>query len=303
MLFAIRPAQPADADELLALFDAAEREARHEVVDESERQRVARLRTSTSAEDVDAAWRPLVAHDSHTVAYGALTLPDEAGGTATGEVVVDPDHRLMGVGAELAGRLEDIARADGAGRFAVWARAGETSHAFAEALGYEVDRRLDVLGRPADDVEVTDPPDGVTLRSYRPGTDDADVIAVLNDAFADHPDPAWTPVRLQERRSRPWFDADGVVVAEDREGVVGVHWTKDRGEGVAEVHILGVARRGHGGGLGRALLLEGLRRMHAGGAHEVLLWMEADNEPARRLYRSVGFTHRWSMVSFARDLD
>jgi mycothiol synthase len=300
--FNISPATPGDAADTLALIERVEDAAGHEVVDEGERQRVEELADAAATSEVDGAWRPLVARDGHgLVGFASTVLPDQHAGTATGEIVVDPDSQRTGIGTALVRGLEALA-ADGAGRLSVWARAGDVSRGFASSLGYTVDRQLDILGRRAAPVPEPAPPEGIALRSYRPGDDDTGVVAVLNSAFADHPDPDWTVERLARRRRRVWFDPDGLVVAEDADGIVGVHWTKERAEGVGEVHLLGVMPRAHGTGLGRALLYEGLARMQQRGATDVLLWMEHDNVPARRLYDSVGFEPRWSIASFARDL-
>lgn len=302
MAFSTSPATPGDAADILALIERVEDATGHEVIDEGERQRVEELRTAATTAEVDGDWRVLVARDDHgLVGFASTVLPDQHGGTATGEIVVAPDRQRRGIGTALVRELEALA-ADGASRLSVWARAGDVSRAFAASLGYAVDRQLDILGRRAAPVPEPDPPAGVSLRSYRPGVDDDGVVAVLNSAFADHPDPDWTVERLAQRRRRAWFDPDGLVVAEDADGIAGLHWTKDRGDDVGEVHLLGVAPRAHGTGLGRALLYEGLAWMQQQGATDVLLWMEHDNVPARRLYESVGFEPRWVIASFARAL-
>ncbi len=56
------------------------------------------------------------------------------------------------------------------------------------------------------------------------------------------------------------------------------------------MYVLGVDPSGQGLGLGGVLLDRGLAHLHARGCTEVLLYVEADNTVARRLYERSGFT-------------
>ena len=55
-------------------------------------------------------------------------------------------------------------------------------------------------------------------------------------------------------------------------------------------------------GLGRTLTLAGLHHLGSRGAREVLLYVESDNTPARKVYERLGFTHAASdtHVQFTR---
>jgi mycothiol synthase len=66
---------------------------------------------------------------------------------------------------------------------------------------------------------------------------------------------------------------------------------------VGEVYVIGVAPSAQGTGLGRALLSAGLCHLRSRGLTQVLLYVEADNTPAVRMYERQGFTHD------ARDTD
>ena len=58
-------------------------------------------------------------------------------------------------------------------------------------------------------------PAGVTIRTFRPGQDEAAWLAVNAAAFANHPEQgAVTAADLAERMAEPWFDPDGFFVAE-----------------------------------------------------------------------------------------
>lgn len=284
---------------VLALFDAAERAAGHELVDEAERLRVQALH---AGEPPAEGWRALVGWvDGEVVGYAGAVRAD---GHAVGELVVAPAHRRRGHGRALLHALEAEVHHLGVGRLVVWSREDAAAAALARSAGYRVARRLVVMARPlSDPPAVPPPPEGTVLRTMRPGADDAAVAAVLADAFAGHPDPPWTVARVVERRHRPWFDPEGVLLATTTDGrVVGVHWTKDRGGGVGEVHLLAVHRDAAGQGLGRLLLRAGLQHLARRGCREVVLWAEADNHAAIALYRSEGFAPRWTMVAYGRDL-
>ena len=56
--------------------------------------------------------------------------------------------------------------------------------------------------------------------------------------------------------------------------------------------MLGVDPAAHGKGLGRTLTLAGLKHLRDRGLGAVLLYVEADNGPAVRVYERLGFTAR-----------
>lgn len=61
--------------------------------------------------------------------------------------------------------------------------------------------------------------------------------------------------------------------------------------GAGEVYVVGIDPSAQGRGLGRALTLAGLRHLEGQGVDEVILYVESDNLPARKVYDSLGFTH------------
>ena len=252
--------------------------------------------------------------DGDVVGYAGLE-PGPQGASA--ELVVDPAHRRQGVAGELAGVLEtaalETAPPDVAGaatvRLRVWAHGDHPgARALATRLGYGVDRELWLMRRsPAELPPVPDAP-GVRLRSFRPGPDDETWVALNAAAFASHPEQGrMTLADLHARMAEPWFDPDGLIVAEDTGTgeVLGFHWTKVHTDGpapVGEVYVVGVSPAAQGRGLGKVLTLAGLQHLARKGLGEVLLYVEADNAPALAVYRRLGFEVADSDVMFGRDL-
>jgi mycothiol synthase len=154
-------------------------------------------------------------------------------------------------------------------------------------------------------------PDGVSVRPFRPGLDEAAWLQVNARAFASHPEQGrWTPEDLALREAEPWFDPAGFFLAwrDEPTGprLLGSHWTKvhppgDAGdEAVGEVYVLGIDPDAQGLGLGRALTDLGLAHLRGRGLGSVLLYVEEANTAAVRLYEGRGFTRFSVDVSWRR---
>jgi mycothiol synthase len=211
------------------------------------------------------------------------------------EFVVRPEYRRAGRGRELL-----TAAAAGApdGRVQVWSHGDHPgARALATALGYRVVRTLLQLRRPLgplDEFDLPVFPDGVSLRSFRPGKDDAEWLRLNARAFAHHPEQGRTTQSdLEARMAEPWFDPAGFLIAEQDGVMIGFHWTKVHPEGLGEVYVVGVDPDRHGGGLGRALTLAGLRHLAGLGLSTALLYVESDNAPALAVYHRLRFSS-WS---------
>jgi len=185
----------------------------------------------------------------------------------------------------------------------VAARAGLT----AQRELWRMRRDLDV---PLPDLQLAD---GVRIRSFEPGADEAELLRVNNAAFAWHPEQGgWTLDDVAEREAEPWFDPKGVLLAVDvtaPQHVLGFHWTKVHAAGtgeadatapVGEVYVLGVDPAAQGRRLGPALTLAGLAHLRDLGLGAVVLYVEADNAAAVRLYRDLGFERFSADVSYRR---
>lgn len=204
---------------------------------------------------------------------------------SSGQLVVHPEHRRRGVGTALLRALSDAAPTT-----AVWAF-GDLPEAqgFAAARGLVPGRRLLVMERTLAGVPAPQPPPGVRLRGFTDADADA-FLAVNAAAFAGHPEQGhFGADDLRRRQAEPWWDSAGLILAEDAAGVAGFHWTKHHDAATGEVYVIGVHPRASGRGLGRVLLDAGLAHLAASGHTRVILYVEADNAPAVRLYERNGF--------------
>jgi len=139
-------------------------------------------------------------------------------------------------------------------------------------------------------------PEGVRIRPFVPGQDDAAWLAVNARAFAGHPEQGrWRQHDLDLRLQADWFDPAGFLLAVSGDRLLGYHWTKVHTEPdppLGEVYVLGVDPAAQGMRLGSVLLAAGLRYLLDRGLPTVLLYVEQDNPAALRLYQRAGFaTH------------
>lgn len=262
-------------------------------MDADELRRVADIAADAETEDGadpldEATWLAL-RHRSDEV---AAWVEDDGFATLIHQdlsLVVRPAAREHGTGGSLLARV--LAAYDGEIR--AWSHVDHPAAAtLAKRHGFEKVRELWVMRRStAEPLAHMTPPESVNIRRYQP-RDDADLLRINAAAFADHPEQGeMSAGDLAERMAEPWFDPAGLLVAIRDGQVVGFHWTKQHSVEEGEVYVVGVAPEAQGLGLGRVLTLAGLAHLTDRGAREVLLYVEADNERAIRLYSGLGFTH------------
>lgn len=239
---------------------------------------------------------PAVRHFRTAAGYAQAA----AGGDAVlVELVVGPgaerdrgaDELLAAVAAALPDR-----------RLLAWAHGAATP--VADALsrhGFRPVRRLLKMARPLDNTAIAaaaDPlPDGVRIRPFEVGRDEAAWLAVNARAFAHHPEQAeQTADDLAAREAEEWFDPAGFLLATDSTtsgdgDLLGFHWTKlHPGEpSVGEVYVIGVDPDQQGRHLGGALLSAGLSYLYGRGARTAMLYADDSNTAAIRLYEKRGF--------------
>ena len=226
------------------------------------------------------------------------------------ELVVHPAHRRRGIGSALLAALLDRSPV-----VRVWAHGAlPAAAALAAYAGLTAQRELWRMRRdldvPLPELQV---PDGVRIRSFAVGTDEAELLRVNNAAFAWHPEQGgWTLDDVVEREAEPWFDPKGVLLAVDvsaPQHLLGFHWTKVHAAGtgeatagapVGEVYVLGVDPAAQGRRLGPALTLAGLAHLRDLKLGAVVLYVEGDNAAAVRLYHDLGFERFSADVSYRR---
>ncbi|MFD3487642.1 mycothiol synthase [Streptomyces sp. NPDC058665] len=214
------------------------------------------------------------------------------------ELVVHPAHRGRGHGRALGAAL----LAASGKRLRVWAHGGKSAaRHLAQVLGLSMFRELRQLRRPLEPLNIPEPvlPDGVTVRTFVPGRDDAAWLAVNAAAFAHHPEQGGLTQRdLDDRMAEPWFDPEGFFLAERDGRLVGFHWTKvHAAEQLGEVYVVGISPDAQGGGLGKALTAIGLRHLAARGLPTAMLYVDADNTAAVTVYERLGFaTHEVDLM-------
>jgi mycothiol synthase len=253
----------------------------------------------------------LLAHDPDDVLVGFahldLTGPPPDGAA---ELVVHPAHRRGGVGTRIVEALLD--RTAG-GHLRVWAHGQHPGAvALAARLAFTPVRVLWQMRRSLL-TPLAEPhlPDGVRLRSFVVGVDEPEFLRVNNAAFDWHPEQGgWDVDQVKLRESESWFDPAGFLLAVDgTDRLLGYHWTKvhdesDAGEHepepIGEVYVLGVDPAARGRRLGAALTLAGLQYLRDRGLSQAMLYVEADNSAAVRVYENLGFALWGTDVSYAR---
>lgn len=152
--------------------------------------------------------------------------------------------------------------------------------AWATGNGFTADTGSAVLVL-ANAVPVDDPPAGrPVIRPPRAG--DREVIGPLHDRlFPSGHLPGSRLLDEGDGQFRRVAEVDGRPV-----GYVAFERTAD---GEAYIDLLGVDPDQRRGGIGRALALTAVAEGRAIGCHQTALTVRADNDGARRLYRSIGF--------------
>ena len=225
------------------------------------------------------------------------------------EVAVHPAARGSGVGTALVGAA--IER-----QGAVWAYGDlPAARAVAARLRLTRTRVLLQMRRSLPVEAATAPlPPGVRIRTFEPGRDDDAFLRVNARAFAAHPEQGRLDLAgLRDEMGQDWFDPAGffLAVTDPGDELLGFHWTKvhdhDRSGGragepgpIGEIYVLGVDPDVGVRGLGTALTDAGLRHLADHGLGTVMLYVEADNERALRLYERAGFVVHLTNVVYRR---
>jgi len=244
----------------------------------------------------------LVAEENDVVfGYAHLDMTDEIEGPSA-EVVIAPSERGKGIGNQLVAELKTLAGQ----RLRLWSH-GDLPGAKSLALknGLVHSRTVIQMRRSlTDPIPEIDPV--IPIRSFLPGLDERAWLELNNAAFKGHPEQSnWLPRDLEIRSRESWFDPSGFLIAEIEGELAGFCWTKIHGghshkhsageaehdhDPIGEIYIMGVNPNFQGRGIGKAVTIAGLKHLRYAGIFSAMLYVDADNQSAIKLYQSLGFT-------------
>lgn len=240
-----------------------------------------------------AGFAARAAGSSRLVGYAQLS---KGHGSWAVEFVVHPSARAPDESVAedlLRAALGEIAR-QGGGHVHLWVPKPDTfDDDVAGAVGLSRGRALYQMRRPLPlEPDLARQP-RLPVRAFRVGADEPAWLEVNNRAFHGHPEQgAWDRATLDEREQQPWFDAEDFLVHDAGGAIDSFCWTKvhDDEPSLGEIYVVGVDPDVQGRGLGRAILLAGLDHLAQRNLATAMLYVDADDDVALRLYRSLGFT-------------
>ncbi|HXY72163.1 MAG TPA: GNAT family N-acetyltransferase [Actinomycetota bacterium] len=147
---------------------------------------------------------------------------------------------------------------------------------------------------------LADPPAGFIVRVAVPG--DADQLAeARNDAFDD--EGRWTGVLYRTQvMDKPGYDPMRELVAVTSDGRVAAftqYWIDARNE-IGQFSPVGTHSAFRRRGLASVLMVTAMHRMRDEGMRTATVGHDAENTPATRLYRSLGFEKRHETLGYRR---
>ena len=134
-----------------------------------------------------------------------------------------------------------------------------------------------------------------TIECFNTATHKQTWLDLNNEIFAHHVDQGhWAMADLENRMAEPWFDPQGFFLATQKNEIEGFVWTKIhqdlvKQDPVGELYVVGTAPEHHGRGIARALSVEAINYFVTKGLKHAMLYVDADNEKALKLYQSLGF--------------
>ncbi|MGC8511411.1 MAG: mycothiol synthase [Acidimicrobiales bacterium] len=254
-------------------------------------------------------------HD-HPVGYAQVSLGSDSWAL---EFVVDPHHRTPGntIASDLLHRAVRLISESGGGHVHMWVNQARPEHdRLAASIGltrgrtlYQMRCPLPYTAAPTGPAGPASPPgpagygpgtldspgSGFATRPFRVGVDEQEWLGVNNRAFRWHPEQGgWNLETLKQRQEQAWFNPEGFLLHEAPNGRIdGFCWTKVHAEhdpALGEIYVIAVdpdaPRRP---GLGRNLVAAGLDYLYRRGLGTGMLYVDATNVKAVKLYVDMGF--------------
>ncbi len=238
-------------------------------------------------------------HD-HPVGYAQVSRGTNSWSV---EFVVDPHHRTPGntIASDLLERAVDVVAKSGGGHLHMWVNQARPEHdRLAASIGLARGRTLYQMRCPLPLGPLEGPVDpqvavGIATRGFRVGVDESGWLAVNNRAFHWHPEQGgWDLDTIKQRETEPWFDPDGFLLHEGADGTLdGFCWTRihaDHDPPLGEIYVIAVdPDSARPPGLGRHLVDAGLDYLYRRGLRTGMLYVDAGNVRAVKLYVDMGF--------------
>jgi len=185
----------------------------------------------------------------------------------------------------------------GGGNIEYWIEnASEKDDAIPVSAGYSPFRDLKILSRSIPAI-----PAEIETRGFTE-SDCEEIIRINNSAFDWHPEQSgMTAKRLKEIQSEAWYIDEDFRIMEINNDLKGFCWMKVHGSSCnccpksklskGEIFVIAVDPSYQGQGLGRQLALSGMEWLSQKKIREVFLYVESDNFPALKTYKSLGYEH------------
>ena len=245
----------------------------------------------------------LAEENGEILGYAHLDLTDEVEGPSA-EIVVAPKHRGKGIGELLIAKVKELSGA----KLRLWSH-GDLPGAknLAKKNGLTHSRTVIQMRRSLTD-PIPEIDSNIPIRSFLPKIDNENWLKVNNAAFQGHPEQSnWSIRDLEVRTKEIWFNPKGFLIAEIENELAGFCWTKVHGghshkhshdepehdhDPIGEIYIMGVNPKFQRRGIGRAVTIAGLKHLRYEGIFSAMLYVDADNASAIKLYTSLGFKER-----------
>jgi len=262
----------------------------------------------------DALDNVFIAEQSGEFVGSAIAAVEPAIDRAVGEFGVIQSALGQGIGRLLLARLERRAHEAGVAVHQVNVHHTNTRlRSFMDAAGYMQIRIFNELKyRPAPaylEGDYRPLPEGISLRPFVSGADEAALANMQNAAFEGSfgfaPNTPEQIAGYVEMRGAP----GDILIAEDSSGdVIGYVWTSvtenndDSGEMTGMIEMTGVLPSQRGRGVGSAVIAAGLRHLRERGAGVIDLEVDGENLSARRIYKDLGFKKIGEQFWYEKDM-